>query len=499
MSSRPEYNGIVELRNSASMNLVRAAALAGVALLPVVGLAQYPGQVNKKSKDAPDLRAVAVLEWTGDLGKPKASRIVPITVFDGEKLQDAGIYLARPQPLAVSGEVEYELKANGKTIGFFDIQHAGQEQGSWVGYGKWKPLPPPKAPKAIAPAKVDDFEDEKPVLHRKHGEASGSDSKGGSGTTPSSSEPASSDDPDRPTLHKQTDSTANTTESNAPDDPDRPKLEKKPDTQKSGTSGSGSNSGDSNRANVEKTRPDLAADIGDVDSVKDSSDPDRPTLKRGKSSGPGAEIVPTLMGLPEGMQQAVAVSDSKNRPDHPWTYSWANPDDENKMKMAMEELARQAMGLSAPRAAATPKKPGTAATARRTVKAAAPPAAPVPLADEQFRVFELAYGSGATMVLTAHTDAPVASQKFVTLVAQPDLYGNVRVLLKSVTDMAHLDETPRMRLVDAVDALADNRGELLFELRGEGQRQFALFRIYRGAAEKLFVSGGGVYGTMTSQ
>jgi hypothetical protein len=103
------------------------------------------------------------------------------------------------------------------------------------------------------------------------------------------------------------------------------------------------------------------------------------------------------------------------------------------------------------------------------------------------------------MVLTATNDAPPPSRKFVTIIAQPDLYGNVRVLLKSLTDMAHLDDTPRMRLVDAVDALADNRGELLFELRGEGQRQFALYRIYRGAAEKLFVSGGGVYGTLSSQ
>ena len=103
------------------------------------------------------------------------------------------------------------------------------------------------------------------------------------------------------------------------------------------------------------------------------------------------------------------------------------------------------------------------------------------------------------MVLTAHAGETPASQKFVTIVAQPDLYGNVRVLLKSVTDMAHLDETPRMRLVDAVDALADNRGELLFELRGDGSRQFALYRVYRGAAEKLFVSAGGAYGTLSSE
>ena len=69
------------------------------------------------------------------------------------------------------------------------------------------------------------------------------------------------------------------------------------------------------------------------------------------------------------------------------------------------------------------------------------------------------------------------------------------MLLKSVTDGAHLDDTPRMRLVDAVDALADNRGELLFELRGTTQRQFALYRVLRGQAEQLFVTGSGQFAT----
>jgi hypothetical protein len=45
-----------------------------------------------------------------------------------------------------------------------------------------------------------------------------------------------------------------------------------------------------------------------------------------------------------------------------------------------------------------------------------------------------------------------------------------------------------MRLVDAVDALADNRGELLFELRGSTQRQFALYRVLRGDATRIFLS-----------
>jgi hypothetical protein len=489
-------------RKTTSMQWIQKTALAGAAaaaLLPLMAPAQYPGQVKKGPKDTPELRAVAVLEWTGDPGKPKACRIVPISVYDGEKLQDAGVYMARPQPLALSGEVEYELKNNGKTIGLFDIENAGQEQGSWVGYGKWKPLPVPKKPKEIAPEKVDEYADDKPVLHRKPHSADSSGSKGGS-TPAASTEPSGPEDPDRPKLHKHDDSDnqaaagAPPSPAGAPSaDPDRPKLEKKPETPRA-------SSPDPDRPSLQKPSPQLAADIGDVSSVN-SEDPNRPKLKRGKSSGPGAELPPTLMGLPPDMQQAVAVSDAKNRPDHPWTFSWANPDDEKKMQAAMENIARQALGSPAPNAekapAPAPRKAGT--PTHRVPKA--PPAAPepAPLADEQFRVFELAYGSGATMVLTAHDGAPAATRKFVTIIGQPDLYGNVRVLLKSVTDMAHLDETPRMRLVDAVDALADNRGELLFELRGEGSRQFALYRIYRGTVEKLFVSGGGVYGTISSE
>ncbi len=466
-----------------------APVLASI-LVPAAVWAQYSGQVKKTKDAAPDLRAIAVLEWTGDLSKPKTARIVPVAIFDGEKLQDAGIYMARPQPLALTGEVEYELKQNGKTFGFFDIQNAGQELGSWVGFGKWKPLPPPKPVKAAAPAKVDDYSsDDKPVLHRKK------DTGGSSG---SGSGPA---DPDRPTLHKSpsdsdSSSPASDTSAGPAPDPDRPKLEKKTSDDGSPPASAGTSpSPDPNRPTLSKgnqaPQPDY---LGNVDAVRGSADPDRPTLKHGKSAGVTAELTPTLMGLPEDMQQAVAVSDAKNRPDHPWTFSWANPEDEGKMKSEMEDIARKAMGLSTPvPAPARSSRTTTTGTVRKTAKPAAPAAAPAPLEDERFHVFELAYGAGATMVLSAHSGGSPDQQKFVTIVAQPDLYGKVRVLLKSVTDMAHLDETPRMRLVDAVDALADNRGELLFELRGDGSRQFALYRIYRGTAEELFVSGGGAF------
>lgn len=436
--------------------------LALALLWAPAGRAQYPTQVGQND-NAPVLRAVGVLEWTGEAGKPKTSRLVPITVFDGNQLQDGSVYLARPAPLAVESGVEYILQKDGQRVGLFDIQGAGQMQGSWVGFGTWKPMPSNRpAPLAMSAPRVDDEDPDKPVLHRKEHAGSG----GGSA-------PAAPIDPDRPTLHKPqsngdgSGSSAGSTAGTEPaQDPDRPTLKK-------------------GRTSSQATQP----ETGYVEDVPSAIDPDRPKLERGKSDGGvGPVVTPTLVGLPSNMNQAVAVSDARNKPEHEWNYSWADPADELKMKAQLESIARETLGLD---------KPAPRAKTRTTAaKSKHPPTLvlPAPLVDEQFRVFELAYGAGATLVLTARTEGPLAQQKFVTLIAQPDLYGNLLVLFKSVTDGAHLEDTPRMRLIDAVDAMADNRGELLFELRGEAQRQFALYRVMRGTVAKLFVTGGEVFG-----
>jgi hypothetical protein len=461
-----------------SMRQVTLLAMYLLVALPV--WCQYPGQVTKSGKDAPELRAVAVLEWTGEAGHPKTSRLVPVSVLAGGRLQDGGIYLARPVPLAVSGEVEYELQRNGQPMGLFDIKNAGQEQGSWVGYGAWKPLPKPRPsmPRSARNHIEDEYSD-RPVLHRKHHAGQRDDS----GTA--AADPASAPDADRPTLHrKDSNSDADASDQSPTPDADRPTLHKR-DSSDSGSVPPD----DPDRPVLKKSKKKPPEETAHVDSLPDFTDPDRPRLQRGKSGGNGLEVLPTLMGLPPGMEQAVAVSDAKSRPEHPWTFSWANADDEAKMKSALEEVARDALGLTPPPAASPVLRPKKARKRARP----APPVEPLPpasLLDEQFRVFELSYGSGATLVLTARAEASLNRQKFVTLIAQPDLYGNLRVLLKNVADGAHLDETPQMRLVDAVDAMADNRGELLFELRGASQRQFALYRVLRGQAKKLFVSDG---------
>ncbi len=494
-------------KNSAGWTAVFALIVGSSASL---ALAQYPGQIKAPDKDQPILRAISVLEWTGDAGKPKTSRMIPVAVFDGQTLQDGGIYLARPAPLAVQSEVEYELRENGKNVGLYVIHSAGQQQGSWVGFGAWKPMPTPKPP---AIAKIDDNMDDdsdRPTLHRKH--QKGGKTKGDDRTD------APAPDPDRPTLHRQ-DSGDNSSASS--DDTDRPTLQRKDSSDKADSGAKGSDTGapavssgapaastgtstpapDTDRPVLHhSSKPEPVTNPEATNDLPAISDPDRPRLIRGKPENEVSVEVPSLVGMPQQMHQMVAVSDVRNRPEHIWTFTWSNPDDELQLKAELEKTARTALGLNTPSPA--PKLKSAHAKSRSARAAAAkamPPPQPPPLVDEDFRVFQLAYGSSATMVLTAHTAGDLADEKFVTLIAQPDLYGNIQVLFKSVTDGRHLDVTPRMRLVDAVDALSDNRGELLFELRGRSQRLFALYRVYRGQVDKIFSTSGGYFTTTAAK
>jgi hypothetical protein len=91
--------------------------------------------------------------------------------------------------------------------------------------------------------------------------------------------------------------------------------------------------------------------------------------------------------------------------------------------------------------------------------------------------------------LTAESADSAVAKKYVTVLAQPDFYGALKVLMQSVTSDAKLDATPRMRLVDAVDTDGDNRAELIFELRGKSDRQFAIYRVVGGRVNQVFSTG----------
>ena len=87
------------------------------------------------------------------------------------------------------------------------------------------------------------------------------------------------------------------------------------------------------------------------------------------------------------------------------------------------------------------------------------------------------------------SSASGATLDFVTVVAQADVMGELKPAITNVTDAAHMDRTPRMRLVDVVDAEASNRASLLFELRGAKSRQFGLYRVIGSKADQTFVTG----------
>jgi len=71
----------------------------------------------------------------------------------------------------------------------------------------------------------------------------------------------------------------------------------------------------------------------------------------------------------------------------------------------------------------------------------------------------------------------------VTLVVKVDMYGDLRKLSAIVTDTNHLDQTPRLELIDAVDADGDGRGELLFRQVTDAGNAWG---VYRAGADELF-------------
>jgi hypothetical protein len=444
---------ILSAHRDYSMTMRAAYCLAAWVALALPAGAQYPGHIEKAKKAAPSMRSIAVLEWTGDTGKPTASRIIPISVFDGEAYQPGGLYLAKPEPLALEPGTEYELQDAGIAKGLFDIGSAQDNQGYWFGYGSWKPMiTAPKRTKAAKqgthpPQVVNDNNGRPTFKRRDSGGSQDSSSSGGSTSAPANA-PPSAGDPDRPTLRRRPDSAPSSAATSS----------------------------------AETAAPETP--IG-------GADPDRPRMAHGQQT-PTDPAPAQLTGVPSGLQQMIAVSDAGDREVHPFVYLWADPGDATKMKEALEVEAAKAVAASEPavKAAAKPRPHPAATTAAARRKAAAVAAAPQPVfANEKFKAYELTYSGGATLVFSGEMTDHAGKVKYVTLIAQPDFSGVPKVLYKTVTDDDHLDQTPRMKLIDAVDARADNRGDLIFELRSTHDREFVIYRISGGLAEQVFTTG----------
>jgi len=392
----------------------------------------------------------------------------------------------------------YELQKSGIALGTLDLAFArhlvAPENASttfddgWFGYGKFVPPALPKK-STLKPsttvAKINALDEDPDQPHfssRSAAPGSGGSAAPTSGTaSPTSDAPAA--DPDRPVMRRHTDSSSQPSDqssasSGAPaDDPDRPTLRRRtaPPDSKNGPSAA-----------------------GPVDTAL-NDDPNRPLLHRGKPVGNMTDVdIPKLSGLPvdTDLHQMAAVSDAVNHPPHDFSRPWDDEDEHQAILAKMQAAARaeltkyEAANAVAPAVPHAPAKAASAAS--KTRHAVAKPAPPQPteaLLDEKLLGYTLSYGGAATYVYHAHTDGLGPTLRFVTLVAQINMQGEPEVALKNVTDAAHLDRTPRMRLVDAVDAEASNRASLLFELRAQNSRQFALYRVIGARADQAYITG----------
>jgi hypothetical protein len=487
--------------------------------------------------DAPEkvIRSIGVYEWTGELAKPNAARLVPVSLFIDAAYQDGGSYYARPVPLALLNGNIYSLEKAGVPQGTITLDYARHLQSSvagaedtttlgWFGYGTFATMPEPrKSPvlhaSANPPAIVSSKDSDRPTFsNRSH---DNSKSTPATSSTPDKTPAATTtapadDDPDRPHLGKAP--AAKTTPAPDPSDPSPPATTS--GTQKTNEGQNTNPTITRNPVEDDKDRPTLrhrdpkqaeaerkARDRSGVIATPGSlnDDPDRPNMRRGRTAGIGGAPSAQLSGMPAELHQMVAVSDPANREPHPFARDWASPTERADILAKMQTIAREQLAdyvrhnFAEQNPTPAPTKPTTKTRTRQPAASHVPPVPAAPLTGEQIASYSLSYGGLPTFVYSAVSPGPThppvamtpnipAPERYVTVVAQQLPSGELQAAFSSVTDVAHLDRTPWFRLIDAVDPDAEHRASLLFELRGHSSRQFALYRILSAKAEQIFIT-----------
>lgn len=171
------------------------------------------------------------------------------------------------------------------------------------------------------------------------------------------------------------------------------------------------------------------------------------------------------------MEIIPAISDADG-PD-PRPYAFVMKSDEE------QELRKKMLALASSEIQAYTRT--LAANTLGSPKTKSQPLHPV-LDDIRLKVFDLSNVNEPVLVLSATAHLPQTSSSperllYLTLVARQDLYGELHKALSNVTDASRLDVTPRMELIDAVDADGDGHGELLFRQVSDTGSGFAIYRV----------------------
>ena len=463
-----------------------------------------PSVATKKAKRGP--RAIAVVEFLPNGGM----RLVPIALWIEGHYYDASLYGANPEPMALEPHTVYEAQNFGEPTGIFTVTMPKQVNGNWVADGNWQPELPmdaqlkAKAAKEAAlksastPSKVvltGDAGDGRPVLKRAPG-SSGDSTGSGQPAASTSGQPApsstTSGDSDRPVMKRPaSDSSSKPTmgpsddsSSSAPAttaksqtqvddrDSDRPVM-RRPASQ-----ASSSDSGSTGSSSTAVTQ----ASAGSND-----SDPNRPVLSHTRTTKPSVQsssdfpsttTAGKYSAVGKGSRAYPAISDAGQYESRSLIYSMSSGErqvqEQQLLKLGMDEIRTFAAKHNGP---AIPK---TAA-----------------ITDYDVRAFDLEYSSSPTVVLSARLPV-VGSAKgqaatdltyFVTVVARVDINDQAQRIFSMVTDSKHLDAFPRMELIDAIDADANGRGDLLFRQYSDTGISYGLYRVSPYQIEKIFEGG----------
>jgi hypothetical protein len=477
-----------------------------------------PGERKVPRKKDAGPRAVAVLQMAPN-GKVS---LVPIAILINGKFWDATAYKADPIPMALDSGNVYEGEQSGSSLGLFTVNgalhsNAANTQAPWLGTGAWHPNgieePTKLAHSDPTPVGID-TEDAPPRLTHdttKQNTPAAAPTPGTASTSNSpsqgSSKPAGNSGDQPPRLSK-------------PSAPSTPPADSQGGGQPKGGTSSPEAKDDSNAKENKSAQTDPAKPEQAKVPASDSgtSEANRPRLRRGKPaesfadedvpgySKPGSsstaasaisgKVVETAAARAD-LKLIPAISDAGGPPPRSFAFQWLKGDEEDRRKQVIGMAKDQIRAYVAAQAKAKigPKPPQAhPATTRRT-----PPVEPI-LDNVQMIAYDLWNSNQPIIVFTAtvHMPAPPAGtahsevqselEYSICLVTYPDIYNNLHKLYSGITDRFHLDVTPRLELIDAIDADGDGRGELLFRQTSDAGTGWVIYRVTGDKLWKLFDS-----------
>jgi len=498
-SPRPVFEGkhTARLGQHGLKNILyRTVRLAGI-LGSVVGLvlsslaqdqqdvpqiAPYSNRAREKQDTGP--RALALLQLAPN-GK---ATLIPIVIRIDKRFYDAASYKADPVPMALDSGTVYEAERSGSSLGLFTVGAALHSTAvnaisPWIATGAWLPAGS-EAPKTAlkaenVPVGIEST-DAPPRLTR-------SDNTKGTpaaGTTAPSSSPNTAPESPSPGSKPSGPPPAPPAQSQPP--------EKSPPSN-SESAESNSHADEGNRPRLRRGRP--TQPLPSDEDIPGYSRPGESTAAK-TTAGPVTSAAPSL---PEGTQLIPAISDTDGPDPHSYAFEWGKGEEDDRRKQ-MLELAKAEFSkyLTAQVKDTIPaRSAGNGGAVRARPKS--PKAPDVAFENVQMRTFDLWGNNQPVLVLSAEAHLPMppvthtassaeVTQYTITLVARTDIYSNLHKIYAGITDKYHLDVTPRLELIDAVDADGDGRGELLFREISDVGSGYVIYRATTDTLWKMFDS-----------